>query len=260
MSTAATQRSATPISEEEAIRNGVLRFVREAALEQRPLPGELELVKLLDCSRQQVRRALTDLEHQGIVIRRQGAATIVDPLALRMAVRLEDQLEHTELLERMGYRAAVEVVESSFGEASRSIAGLFTPDAASETFSVVKRWTADGIPAMVAENTLAFPAGERPELEPGDSVFALAERVWGESVVWEVATPGVAVLDDRSAELLGSAVGSPVLTLEIVGVTASGRRVFHAAEMHNPQIVTYSFVRTVSAPWGGPRLEVHSAR
>jgi DNA-binding GntR family transcriptional regulator len=260
MATATKRQAQAPMTDEETIRNGVLRFVREAALEQRPLPGELELVKLLDCSRQQVRRALTDLEQQGIVIRRQGAATVVDPLALRMNVRLEDQLEHTELLERMGYRAAIEVIESGFGETTKAVASLFTADADSETFSVVKRWTADGIPAMVAENTLAFPSGPRPALEASDSVFALAERVWGESVVWEVATPGVAVLDSRAADLLGLPIGSPVLTLEIVGVTASGRRVFHAAEMHNPQIVTYSFVRTVSAPWGGSRPELHGTR
>lgn len=250
------QTARTPIDDEDAIRNGVLRFVREAALRQEPLPGELELVKLLECSRQQVRRALAELEHQGIVIRRQGAATIVDPLALRMAVRLEEQLEHSDLLERMGYRASVEVVESSFGEPSKQLAALFTPEADTQVFSVAKRWRADDTPAMVAENTLALPAGPRVELDPGESVFALAEQAWRESVVWEVATPGVTVLDTRGASLLGLPRGTPVLTLEIVGVTASGRRVFHAAELHNPQIVTYSFVRTVAAPWGGSRPEL----
>ncbi|NEM91505.1 GntR family transcriptional regulator [Galbitalea soli] len=239
-------------SDEDVIRGGVLRFVREAALEFQALPGELEIAKRLDCSRQQVRHALADLERQGVVIRRQGAATVVDPLALRMSVRLEDQLEHSELLERMGYRAEVEVIDSGFTPLTRGIASILTPDADATAFRVVKRWRADGTAAMVAENTLTFPAGARPELDPEQSVFSLAEQVWGESIVWEVATPGVTTIDEAAATPTGLPLGSAALTLEIIGVTASGRRVFHAAETHNPQIVTYSFVRTVSAPWVNP--------
>lgn len=239
-------------SEEDVIRGGVLRFVREAALQFQPLPGELELAKRLDCSRQQVRHALADLERQGVVIRRQGAATVVDPLALRMSVRLEDQLEHSELLERMGYRPEVEVIESEFVPLPRGVESILTPEADATSFRVVKRWLADGRSAMVAENTLTFPAGTRPEFDPELSVFALAEQAWGESIVWEVATPGVTTLDEYSSSLMQAPIGTAALTLEIIGVTASGRRVFHAAETHNAEIVTYSFVRTVSAPWVNP--------
>lgn len=234
---------------EDAIRGGVLRFVREAAFAFQPLPGELELAKRLDCSRQQVRHALADLERQRVVIRRQGAATIVDPLALRMSVRLEDQLEHSELLARMGYRPDVEVIESSSIPAALGVSSLLTHEADPVAFRVVKRWLADGRPAMVAENTLTVPKGVTAALDPEMSIFTLAEQVWGESVVWEVATPGVVTLDERAAALMELPTGTAAFTLEIIGVTASGRRVFHAAETHNPEIVTYSFVRTVSAPW-----------
>jgi len=237
---------------DDVIRGGVLRFVREAAFGFQPLPGELELAKRLDCSRQQVRHALADLERQGVVIRRQGAATIVDPLALRMSVRLEDQLDHSDLLARMGYRAEVEVIESSSRPPALGVSSLLTPEADPTTFHVVKRWFADDRAAMVAVNTLAVPSGSTVVLDPERSIFALAEQVWGESVVWEVATPGVTTLDDNAAALMQLPIGTAALTLEIIGVTASGRRVFHAAETHNPQVVTYSFVRTVSAPWVNP--------
>jgi DNA-binding GntR family transcriptional regulator len=255
-----TKRRPSPVVENDVIRNGVLRLVREAAEARRPLPGELELVRLLDCSRQQVRHALGELEHQGIVIRRQGAATVVDPLALRMNVRLEEQLEHAELLERMGYRAQVEVLDSGFAPVPEAVAGMLTTEGGGHAFRAVKRWRADGSAAMVAEDTLVMPPGERPDLDPQTSLFSLAERVWGESVVWEVATPGVAALDERGAGLLELPLGTPVFTLEIIGVTANGRRVFHASEMHDPRIVTYSFVRTVSAPWGAVRPEPNPGR
>ena len=239
-------------SEDERIRGGVLRYVREAVVAKHSLPGEVELAKRLDASRQQVRHALSSLERQGIVKRRQGAATVVDPVALRMSVRLEEQLEHAELLTRMGYEAAVDVVESALVPLPGDIAPLLTADAGPTALRVLKRWRADGVPAMIAENTVALPAEVPEGIAEGESVFTLAERVWGESIVWEVATPGVATLDERQADLLELPVGAPVLTLEIIGTTVSGRRTFHAFEIHNPAIVSYSFVRTVRPPWSTP--------
>jgi len=239
-------------SEDDRIRGGVLRYVREAVIAKHSLPGEVELGKRLDASRQQIRHALSSLERQGIVKRRQGAATVVDPVALRMSVRLEEQLEHADLLARMGFEPTVDVIESALVPLPDNIAPLLTADAGATAFSVLKRWSADGVPAMIAENTVALPF-EVPEGITGEeSVFTLAERVWGESIVWEVATPGVAVLDERHAAMLELPVGAPVLTLEIIGTTVSGRRTFHAFETHNPAIVSYSFVRTVRPPWSNP--------
>ena len=234
------------------VRGGVLRFVREAVIAMQALPGEVELAKRLDVSRQQVRHALSSLERQGIVKRRQGAATVVDPVALRMSVRLEEQLEHTELLTRMGFEAAVDVIESSLVPMPAAIAPLLTSDAGPTAFRVVKRWSADGVPAMVAENLVSLPDTVPEGMRGDESVFTLAERVWGESIVWEVTTPGVATLDERQAALLDLPVGAPAFTLEIIGTTVSGRRTFHAFEIHNPAIVSYSFVRTVRPPWSNP--------
>lgn len=241
-----------PRSEDDRIRGGVLRYVREAVIANRALPGEVELAKQLDCTRQQVRHALSSLERLGIVKRRQGAATVVDPVALRMSVRLEEQLEHTELLARMGYHPEVQVVESGLVPLPAAIAPLLTSDAGPTAFRVLKRWLADGRAAMVAENHVAMPASVPEGIVAGDSVFVVAERVWGESIVWEVATPGVTTLDAERAALLDMPVGAAALTLEIIGTTVSGRRTFHAFETHNPDIVSYSFVRTVRPPWSTP--------
>ena len=247
-----THTDAEARAADDRIRGGVLRFVREAVVDGHALPGEVELAKRLDVSRQQVRHALSSLERQGIVKRRQGAATVVDPVALRMSVRLEEQLEHTELLARMGFEPAVEVIESALVPLPGAVASLVTADAGETAFRVVKRWTADGVAAMVAENIVALPADVPDGMRPEESVFTLAERVWGESIVWEVATPGVATLDERQAALIDLPVGSPVFTLEIIGTTVTGRRTFHAFEIHNPAIVSYSFVRTVRPPWSNP--------
>jgi GntR family transcriptional regulator len=186
-----------------------------------------------------------------VLHRRQGAATRVDPVALRMSVRLEEQFDHTDLLAQMGYSPTVEVLSSQVEELPKPIAGLLESGPARCVY-MVKRWFADGVPAMVAEDRLVLPDGHEGGI--GDpsvftSVFSSVEDVWGEPIIWEIATPGVVALDERMSALLGMPPGAPAMTLEQIGVSASGRRRFHSFEYHRPDLVTYSVVRTVRPPW-----------
>lgn len=225
----------------------LLRFVRDAAAAHAPLPGELELTARLGCSRQQLRNAMSELERQGILRRRQGAVTTVDPIALRMSVRLEEQYEHSELLDRLGFRSEVEVLGSELDTLPAPVAALMELPADARGIGIRKRWRADGAVAMIAHDIV--PVERDIPFDPAESVFTIASRVWGEPVIWEVSTPGVTVLDEPLAELFERRVGAPVMTLELVGIGASGRRLMHSIEYHDPDVVSYSLVRTVRPPW-----------
>lgn len=231
------------------VQHELLRFVREAANSSSPLPGELELTARLGCTRQQLRNAMSDLEAQGIVRRRQGTVTTVDPIALRLSVRLEEQFEHAELLDRLGYRSEVETLDSRRSTLGAGIGAVMELPPTMAAFTVRKRWRADGAVAMIADDVV--PVAEDIEHDPAESVFSVAARVWGEPVIWEVSTPGVAVLTPELATLFERPAGTPVMTFEIIGIGASGRRLMHSVEYHDPDIVSYSLVRTVRPPWGG---------
>jgi GntR family transcriptional regulator len=226
----------------------LLRIVRDAAASGSPLPGELEITARLGRTRQQVRKAMAALEAQGILRRRQGTVTTVDPIALRLSVRLEEQFEHTDLLDRLGYTAAVETLSARRGvlDADAAAAMEMTPGAAA--YLVRKRWRADGAVSMIADDQL--PVSADVEVDPARSVFEAVQTVWGEPVIWEVATPGVATLSGELADLFERPEGTPIMTFEIVGIGASGRRLMRSLEYHDPDIVKYSLVRTVRPPWG----------
>lgn len=225
----------------------LLRLARESAEHRLPLPGELELIRRLGCTRQQLRNALAVLERLGIVRRRQGAVTTVDPIALRMSVRLEEQFEHTDLLNRLGYTAAVEALSSETIVIPGHIAALLELPEDTRIASMRKRWRADGRVAMVAHNSLPLP--EDAEIDAAESVFDAIARLHGEAVVWEVTTPGIHVLDSELAEQFERDPGEPVMTFEFVGIGASGRRLLHSMEYHDASLVQYSVVRTARPPW-----------
>lgn len=232
---------------DDPVHRALLRRVRDAADHATALPNEFDLARELGCSRQQLRNALTALEGAGILRRRQGAPTKVDPVALQMSVRLEDQFEHSELLARLGYRAAVEILDSRTVPLPEHVATLLAAEPGARAVRTRKRWTADGRPAMLADGHLLVPESHEGPLP--DSVFDAVRLLWGEPVIWDVTTPGAAVLDEEHAELLGMPIGAPVLTMELVGVAVSGRRLFHAFEHHDPAVVQYSLLRTVRPPW-----------
>lgn len=239
------------LTEDERILSGVLRHVRESAtVSHAALPGELKLAEWLGCTRQQVRQALAQLERQGIVKRSQGAPTTVDPVALRLSARFEARVEYSEVLARMGYTPSVEVLSAQVVPMPEEIAPLLTSDASDSAILIALRWYADGQPAMVAEYTLPLPEGDRPEITPTDSVFESAKALWGEGVAWEIVTAGVGLLDDHYGQLMHLQPGTVAKTWEVIGVTLSGRRIFHALEHHHPDLVMYTFVRGPKAAWG----------
>lgn len=233
---------------DDPVHRALLRAVRHAAETGTALPNEYDLAEKLGCSRQQVRNALAALESAGVIRRRQGAATTVDPLGLQMSVRLEDQFEHTELLARLGYHASVEILESTSARLPARVAALLDTDPDTPAIRTRKRWSADGRPVMLADGYLLVP--DREERALPDSVFSAVSVLWGEPIIWDVTTPGAEALDAERAKLLDMPVGTAVLTLELLGVAASGRRLFYAFEHHDPSIVKYSLVRTVRPPWG----------
>lgn len=233
--------------EDQRVLAGLLRFVREAATDGHSLPGEVEMAERIGCSRKQVRDALASLEQQGVVLRRQGAATEVDPVAMRMGVRFEDQLEYSVLLRQLGYESSVDVLSVTDTALPSDVAGLLMRSAGAPAARVVKRWRADGAVAMLAFGTVPLPP-EPKEVDLGESIYAAIAALWGESIAWEVATPSAEALTEADAELFEHPVGTPVLTLDIVGIGMSGRRLFHARELHDPAIASYSIMRTVRPP------------
>lgn len=233
--------------EEERIRSGLLRHVRQAAAADRKLPGEHELAAAVGCSRPQLRQALADLERAQVLRRRQGAATVVDPVGLRLSVRLEDQFDHTALLTRLGYETDAQELGAGPVQLSEHVAGLLDVPVSTPAARTLRRWNADGVPAMVAEDILLLPP-DTEEVPPG-SVFDAAAALWGESMVWEVATVTAAAVDPTTAQRLDLPVGAPVLVMEMVGLSATGRRTFYTLEHHRPDLVQYSVVRTVRPPW-----------
>lgn len=208
------------------------------------LPGEPTLADELGASRPALREALTRLEVEGLVSRRRGSGTTVNPEAGRIAVRFDQQVELTDVIERAGSVAGLEVLEAGPCPLPPATAEVLGCEPGTHGFRSVKRWTADGVPVMVAVDEFPLP-DDSVSVDVPTSLFATVAEVSGRNVEWEVARPTAALPDPQVSEWLGGRT-DPVLVLDLLGVARDGARLYRAVEFHVPGAFDFGFVRTVT--------------
>ena len=92
------------------------------------LPPENELAKQFGVSRITIRRALGELEREGLVLREQGRGTFVNPASASIRISLVPGEEFNSIITRSGHRASVEVSDISVRPATQDEAeGLGIP-------------------------------------------------------------------------------------------------------------------------------------
>jgi GntR family transcriptional regulator len=176
-----------------------------------------------------------------------GADTIVNTAALDLAGRIDLEVDFAEILRDCGFEADMVLLEHERTTLTEDGAAALGIEADSPALRTLKRWDADGRPVMVAVDWVPL-LGSPAEPDPSRPVFELAAELSGEESAWQVACPGAVAVDDGIAEMLQLEPGSPVWTLERVGIGRSGRRSFFAFEYHVPSIIQYGFIRSLKRP------------
>jgi len=211
-----------------------------------PFPSEPALALRLGASRPAIREALIRLEHEGLIGKRKGAGTAVNRAAMEIPARFDQQIEKSELIEAMGRKAALEVLESSVITLSVVEAATFELPPGSPALRVSKRWRAGGFPVMVAIDTVPLSTPSLPAgVDIGVSLFELVPKLGHDRPAWELAWPSAAKLDGKVATWLEQPEGEAVLTMELTGVSRRGARVYRAFEYHYPPAFRYGLIRLV---------------
>ena len=226
----------------------VVEVARRAVALGRSMPGEPALAAVLGVSRPALRETLARLEEGGLIRRRRGAGTIINPGALELATRFDQQAEFADVLTEAGYRPTVEVLERGVVAISAADADVLHVAAGSPALRSVKRWRADGRATMVAVDVVPFPPARLDAVSaaPADvGLFDLVRHVLGATVEWELAWPGASAATSAVSRWLEVPARTAVMTLDLVGVSRTADRVYRAQEYLVPGIVRAGFVRTV---------------
>lgn len=116
------------------------------------IPSETDLATQLGVSRTTIRDALSRLELEGVIFRKQGAGTFVNKASLQLKTRLEEIWAYEAMLEAHGYTPSTEIlgVEEQTVEAQTAADLGLSPN---ETILVIKKlFLADNQPVILTFN------------------------------------------------------------------------------------------------------------
>ncbi len=215
----------------QAIQNGSISPEHE-------FPAEPELARQLGVSRGTLRQAITILEHEGLLSRRQGLGTFIVPHTARLRNVLNANYGLTELITSIGEVPGTSHLSVSQVPATERIAGKLGI-AVGEPLAVIERVrTADGVPVAftidyVPASSLAARGMTIERLEPifrdRGSLYSVL-RDLGTVVDGGLADLRGVTADAKVAAALHIKVGEPLLLLGQIDYSPGGTVALYSDE------------------------------
>lgn len=197
--------------------------------------NEIDLAARLGLSRPTVRRAMEDLVHAGLVTRRRGSGTVVAPSQVRRQLKLTSLFDD---LEAEGRRPTTTVLEFSIAIGTPETTQLLGIEPKSGVLTIRRLRFASGEPLAILTNEL--PSEIAPDYSAlGTSGLYASLRQKGVTIAGATQSIGARVATQAEAELLGEKAGAPLLTLDRVAYSDSGRIVEHGHHIYRASL--YSF-------------------
>ncbi len=122
--------------------------------EDERIPSEMELAESLGVSRTTIRDALSRLENEGVVFRKQGAGTFVNRPGLRIKSRLEEIWSYEAVLRDHGYIPSTRVLDVRSESAESPIAEELGLTPGEDLLVVEKIFLEDEQPVIYTRNHL----------------------------------------------------------------------------------------------------------
>ena len=128
--------------------------ILDGHFEEGRIPSETELANELGVSRTTIRDALSRLENEGVVYRRQGAGTFVNKAGLQIKTRLEEIWSYEAVLQAHGYTPSTRILGVAVEPADAHVATELNLPAGAEIISVEKLFLEDDAPVIFTVNQI----------------------------------------------------------------------------------------------------------
>jgi len=197
------------------------------------VPGDVELCSQLAVSRTTVRQALTELAHEGWVVRERGRGTFVAPpkLTERAIERLSGFFEDMAAL---GHSSVSQVLRQEARPADEPIAARLNIKAGTGVVEIERLRFVEDEPVVLT--TTYLPQSLAPGLEAADltrrSLYEYLETECGLTLASGVRTIEAVAADARQARLLRVRKGAPLVFLQSVSYLADGRPIEYYLALH----------------------------
>lgn len=118
------------------------------------IPSETELASELGVSRTTIRDALSRLEIEGVIYRKQGSGTYVNEPGLQIKTRLEEIWSYESVLEAHGYTPSTRILDVQTAPAAAELATALNLEPEAAVITVQKLFLENEEPVIFTENQI----------------------------------------------------------------------------------------------------------
>ena len=232
----------------DSVKDSLRKLISEKAFnEAGKLPPEEELARQLAVSRITIRKALTDLEQEGLLLRIHGRGTFVNPAARQVKVNLSGMLEFGSVISGNGYRPECRLFSVDEERIPASVGEHLGTGKGGRGIRVEKLYLADDIPAIVSVGRIPHLFSETPARTDWQekSNFEVIQEYTGRMVVRDWIE-----VSSLSAQEAGEMLGYPcplkaasVLMIQAVGYDQNSEPVIHGVALYDTSHIRFNLLR-----------------
>ncbi|MGN0405680.1 MAG: GntR family transcriptional regulator [Bariatricus sp.] len=234
------------------VKEELQKYIRQLDLTaSNKLPREEALAEMLGVSRITLRSVLDDMAAEGIIFRRQGRGTFVNPVFFEMNVSFNPVMHFSDMIRNSGYDPKTEIVYLGSESAGEEVAGKLKIAPGSPVTVCTKFFFADGSVCAMAQDYIAeeYAGALDPELfdRYRDSVFYYIYRKTGRRISWDKVEIDVA--HSREVQVLHEYIqkhggkDKPYLLLKGVNYDEEDREVIYSREYIDTAFLKFSQIR-----------------
>jgi len=215
------------------------------------LPTEEQFAQMLGVSRITIRTALNDLANDGIIFRRQGKGTFVNPQAVSMKVQFNPVSLFSDMIVQCGYQSSVRLLKTTMTTADEALASRLEIPTDSEVIVAKKIFLADKKPCAFCEDFFAAailkdPADIKLMKDYPNSLFDFLSLRCGRKIEWD-RTEILTVTNKDVPELTenfqcGDAIKS-FLLLDCINFDGNDRPIVYSKEYVDTNYIKFNSIR-----------------
>jgi len=229
----------------DQVKSHIKERIVNDGFEEGRIPPETELATDLGVSRTTVRDALSRLEHEGTIYRRQGAGTFVNKPGLQIRSRLEDIWSYEQVLEDHGYTPSVRVLSAEEVPACGATADALGLEEGTAVLTIEKLFLEDENPVMMTVNHI--PTGIVSDAEYGADeatpVYQFVEDHCDRTLGYYVSEIIPVTLDADVASKLGVEPGTVAISFDEIGYDQNNEPIVKATSYFRDDLLRFRLIR-----------------
>lgn len=212
------------------------------------IPPETELATDLGVSRTTVRDALSRLEHEGAIYRKQGAGTFVNEPGLQIRSRLEEIWSYEQVLEDHGYTPSVRVLSSHARPADDDTVEILALEPNAPVLIIEKLFLEDNEPVILTINQIPIRIVHDAEYEEDEAtpIYEFLEDHCDRTLGYYLSEIIPVSLDTDTATKLGVEPGTLAISFDEIGFDQNNEPVVRATSYFRDDLLRFRLIRRKS--------------